>query len=280
MKTGSIKTLILIILFIAFFVTALWHGIVVRPYHITSEKMESEVKLVVITDLHDCMYGKSQKKLIKAIRRQEPDLILLAGDIADDRKSHDATKQLLSVIGSEYLCFYVSGNHEIWSGQAHDIKELIRSYGVTVLEGETVTLRVGNQEIQIAGVDDPEEFTPSYRTERTKGDSFYNQLNTCINQRDDSLFSILLSHRPEYSYEYKSSGFDLTVSGHAHGGQFRIPFLLNGFYAPHQGFFPKYAGGIYSFGDKSLVVSRGLCKSIIPRVFNPPEVVVITISPP
>ncbi|MDO4733224.1 MAG: metallophosphoesterase, partial [Bacillota bacterium] len=91
--------------------------------------------------------------------------------------------------------------------------------------------------------------------------------------------SILLSHRPECTAFYESSGFDLELSGHAHGGQLRIPGLLNGLYAPNQGFFPKYAGGLYQLGKTSLLVSRGLCKSRLPRVFNRPELAIIELLP-
>jgi predicted MPP superfamily phosphohydrolase len=267
-----------IALLIGVFVTAFWHGIVVKTYNISSDKVKASVKIAVIADLHDCYFGKNQEGLIKAIRNQEPDMILLVGDIADDRKPHDAVEELLSVIGSKYPCFYVSGNHEIWSGHANQIKDMIRSYGVTVLEGETKVLSIDGQKIQVSGLDDPEAFHPRYRTEHTKGESFYDQLHNCKTQREESYYSVLLSHRPELIDEYVESGYDLIVSGHAHGGQFRIPFILNGFYAPHQGFFPKYTGGCYPLNEAFLVVSRGLSKSILLRFFNPPELVIVNLK--
>ena len=90
---------------------------------------------------------------------------------------------------------------------------------------------------------------------------------------------MLLSHRPELVDIYRGSGFDLVVSGHAHGGQVRIPGLVNGLFAPCQGWFPQYAGGVYALGSTTLVVSRGLCRNELPRVFNRPELVVLTLSP-
>ena len=93
------------------------------------------------------------------------------------------------------------------------------------------------------------------------------------------MVSVLLSHRPELTELYRGSGFDLVVSGHAHGGQVRVPLLLNGLYAPNQGFFPQYAGGLYDLDGTALAVSRGLSISRLPRVFNPPEAVVIDLVP-
>ena len=99
-------------------------------------------------------------------------------------------------------------------------------------------------------------------------------------EKSDEDFSVLLFHRPENPEEYASLGFDLVLSGHAHGGQWRIPGILNGIYAPHQGFFPKYAGGRYEIENTVMIVSRGLAKesNAVPRIFNRPEIVVIDIT--
>lgn len=91
-------------------------------------------------------------------------------------------------------------------------------------------------------------------------------------------FNILLAHRPEYIEEYGQYPFDLVLSGHAHGGQWRIPYLMNGLIAPNQGWFPKYAGGLYRHGDMTEIVGRGLLLDWKPRLFNPPEIVVVDIE--
>ena len=90
---------------------------------------------------------------------------------------------------------------------------------------------------------------------------------------------MLLCHRPEYTADFRRSGYDLVVSGHAHGGQWRLPGVINGLYAPGQGLLPKYAGGLYDLGKTKLVVSRGLRQDYLPRVFNPPEVVLVRLLP-
>lgn len=276
--TKTMKILIIIIILL-FCTAALWQGISVKRYRLTSGKLKSSVRIMALTDLHSTIYGKKQKKLIKKIREYDPDAIVLVGDIAVDNEPHVGTELLLSVIAKEYPCFYVTGNHEFRSGEVTYIKEMIGGYGVTILAGSTALIDVNGQKIQLAGVDDPNGFNGPYYYEDKITDEWREQLDRCKEQLTDGIYSILLSHRPELTEIYRDSGFDLVISGHAHGGQIRIPGMVNGLYAPNQGLFPKYAGGLYELGDTTMIVSRGLCRNIIPRVFNPPEVVVIDLEP-
>ena len=285
-KSAKIKIYVSIALALiaALCVAALWRGIVVREYSIESDKVSHGIKAMLITDLHSSIYGKNQKKLVDKINAKSPDLILLSGDIADDETPDDGTKQLLAAIGRKYQCFYVAGNHEFWRNDVESVKEMISSYGVTVLSGKTQIITVNSQRILIGGVDDPDGLVSSgdeylYGESITPG--WNKQLDSVCRQREkeNGLFSVLLSHRPEKADNYRSSGFDLVVSGHAHGGQVRVPFLINGLYAPNQGFLPDFAGGLYELGETQMIVSRGLCKNELPRVFNPPELVVINIKP-
>jgi len=259
-------------------VGAFWDGLVVRRYVLGSGKLASSVRLLVLTDLHSTMYGKNQSVLLAKIKELKPDLVFLVGDIVDDKRPMEGALQLLEALGSEYPTFYVTGNHEFWSGQADEIKDSIRSFGITVLEGNCKTVEVQGQRIQICGVDDPDGFEEErfFGTEISPG--WDQELEKCEAQLDASEYSILLSHRPERVSYYAQSGFDLVVAGHAHGGQIRIPGLLNGLYAPNQGFFPKYAGGSYDLGSSTMIVSRGLSKSVVPRMFNPPEIVIVDLE--
>ncbi len=270
---------IVIVVFALFCVAAFWQGLTVRHYTETTDKVLSPIRIAVLTDFHDSAYGKSEKTLIEAIQKQDPDLILLVGDIADDERSHNATEQLLAAIGSKYPCYYVTGNHEYWSNEINAIKDMIRSYGVTVLEGNSKIVQAGEQKVRLCGVDDPDGFRSAHHTDHDAAESWQDQFDACKAQTGDDIYSILMSHRPELVEKYQSSGFDLVVAGHAHGGQFRIPGLLNGFYAPNQGYFPKYAGGRYELGNTTMIVSRGLSKSRLPRIFNPPELVIVDIEP-
>lgn len=260
----------LFLLFVAFDVR-----LKVVTYSIETNKVKESIKIALVTDLHSCKYGKNQKTLIDAIKKKHPDVVLLGGDICDDKIPHRNTEILLKEIANLYPCYYVSGNHEYWSGEVESIKSMIQSYGVTVLEGECKTLIINQQKIKVSGIDDFE--VGMYSNGKETIDT---QLEAC-KKTDDEVFHILLAHRPQYIKEYLSFGFDLVLSGHAHGGQWRIPGLLNGVYAPDQGWFPKYAGGFYPFESKSMIVSRGLAREStrVPRIFNRPELVMIDIVP-
>ena len=258
-------------------VWALWTGLAVRTYTLETAKLDQPVRLLLLTDLHSTVHGREQQALIDLVRAQAPDAVLLAGDIADDEVPHRGTELLLEAVAGKYPCFYVTGNHEFWAEGTEEILEMFRRYGVTVLAGTWSDLTVRGQTIRIFGVDDPEGFEAAPGEAVPAG--WLEQWETCRSGLEEGTFSVLLSHRPELTEHYRGSGFDLVVSGHAHGGQVRIPLLLNGLYAPNQGFFPQYAGGLYDLDGTALAVSRGLSISRLPRVFNPPEAVVIDLVP-
>ena len=258
-------------------VWALWTGLVVRTYTLETAKLDQPVRLLLLTDLHSTVHGRDQRALIDLVRAQAPDAVLLAGDIADDEVPNRGTELLLEAVAGKYPCFYVTGNHEFWAEGTEEILEMFRRYGVTVLAGTWSDLTVRGQTIRIFGVDDPEGFEAAPGEAVPAG--WLEQWETCRSGLEEGTFSVLLSHRPELTELYRGSGFDLVVSGHAHGGQVRVPLLLNGLYAPNQGFFPQYAGGLYDLDGTALAVSRGLSISRLPRVFNPPEAVVIDLVP-
>lgn len=240
-------------------------------YQIKSDKIKNEFRMILISDYHSCFYGENQSILLDEIRQQEPDVVLLCGDIFDDKLPEENAKQLLFALSKQYLCFYVSGNHEFRSGKVDEIKKMICNYGINVLEGTAIPVEVNGQTITICGLDDPDA-----------GEVVFDkQLKNCADRIQEDHFSLLLSHRPERVDDYRFLGFDLVLSGHAHGGQWRIPRILNGLLAPQQGFFPKYAGGLYQFEKTSMIVSRGLAKEStpVPRIFNRPEIVVIHAMP-
>ncbi len=283
------KKLIILAFLIGLFIWAFWNGLVIERYEIKTGKVTEDIKIVLITDLHSHIYGKEQKEIADKIREQKPDLILLGGDIADDGVPIEGTKQFLSAIKDIADIYYVSGNHEFWSGDIENIKNTIRSYGVTVLENSYDEIFVNGNKIILAGVDDPDGFCEGYEKDGSDytGEKLYNTYGSWDEKVEKSFeslvvnnyFSILLSHRPEKTDLYARLPFDLILSGHSHGGQARIPFFINGIVAPNQGFFPKYAGGLYEYSGKIHIVSRGVSfKPHMPRIFNPPEIVVITLK--
>ena len=230
------------------------------------------VRIVLITDLHSCYYGKYQNWLIKRIDKEKPDLILLAGDIFDDKLDDKNTKILMEYLVEKYPCYYVTGNHEYWSRRADEMKEYMSSIGVHVLAGDCETVNVNESTLDICGVDDPYDLTEAEWTQ---------QIDTAYAKTDESHVRILVSHRPEKVDVYEKYNFDLIVAGHAHAGQIRIPFLNRGVYAPDQGFMAEYVNGTYTLSNGSIMeVSRGLGRecTLAPRYFNHPEIVVIDLE--
>lgn len=252
--------------------------LLVRKYSIQADSA-SGIRIALITDLHNSRYGKDQEKLLRAIAAQQPDLVLIGGDIFSDGDSHENTEAFLNGVSGKYPCYYVTGNHEHWHGSEAFRKRMaiLEKYEVAILDGSFEQLTCNGKTVNICGVSDPvanmsqgtEPITP-----------FDQQLETVAAAANNGNFTLLLSHRPELFEQYAAYDFDLVLCGHAHGGQWRIPFLLNGLYAPQQGLFPKYAGGEYWAEGTAMIVSRGLQRgqTIIPRIFNRPELVIIDLE--
>ena len=257
---------------------ALYNQPIYRRYTLETNAVNNPVKIVFLSDLHNSIYGDEQDKLIQMITDETPDLILFGGDIADERSDILGTRLLLEGIHDLAPMYLVSGNHEQWMDDTEGVFDLYRSYGVRVLLNQQTTLQIGDDIITLAGLLDPDA---------NLGQSAKENLIEALSDVEGGGpigamegYRILLSHRPEHMPLYANYAFDLVLSGHAHGGQGRIPFILNGLYAPNQGFFPKYAGGLYNLTEKTTaIVSRGLSHKKLPRIFNPPEVVIIHLIP-
>ncbi len=262
-------------------VWALWGGLVVRRYTVNSGKLPegASVRIAVVTDLHSLIWGENQQPLLDAIAAQQPDIIALVGDIIDDQEPITGALLFLERVAQIAPTYYVSGNHEFWSGAYDDIHDMIAGYGITVLDNAFEELTVNGVRLRLCGVDDPFVFQYTDDSELLALGDEQALLRDRFSYMDDSAYTILLAHRPELIDDYLQYHFDLILSGHTHGGQARIPFLLNGLWAPDQGWFPQYAGGRYDFGSRTLIVSRGAgAGNTLPRVFNPPELVVVDIA--
>jgi len=273
MKKTKHRTLflVLIALVVSLAVIALDQRLAETRYTIESKKIGRPVRIIFLSDLHSCVYGDGQAELIAKIDQANPDLIVMSGDMVDDVMLQDGAKLLFDAIAERYPCYYVTGNHEFRSGEAEAVKAMVRGYGISVLEGSCAVAEVDGVTINLCGVDDPDVGEAVFQA----------QLETAAASADPESFTILLSHRPERLSQYAAYSFDLVLSGHAHGGQFRIPYLLDGLVAPNQGFFPQYTSGLYQRSEIQMLVSRGLAKESIPipRVFNPPELVLIDLLP-
>jgi len=250
-------------------------------YSVESDKLSAPVRFILLTDLHSCRYGENQKNLIETVQKFNPDIILLGGDIFDDKVPHKNAELTVKQLAEKYPCYYVTGNHEYWSREVGTILDIIESYGIIVLSGECDTVEIKGQTINICGVDDPDvaEYVQNGVPIEQQLVSTEKAARKAEETVEEEIFTVLLSHRPELYETYQNYDFDLVLSGHAHGGQWRIPGLLNGLYAPHQGLFPQYAGGRYDYIGGTMIVSRGLAREStpLPRIFNRPELVIVDI---
>ncbi len=256
-------------------VIALDQRLIVRRYTIEAEEIASPVRLAVVTDLHECDYGPDGESLLAAVAAEEPDVVLFVGDMFADGGDYAYGCAVMQRLAERWPSFYVTGNHEYWTGEVERILALVTEAGVTVLDQSSVPLEIRGQRISLCGVPDPYAMTYSGAPETEA------QLAAAIAQAEPGSYTILMAHRPELVDKYAAAGFDLVVSGHAHGGQVRVPLLINGLCAPNQGWFPTYAGGKYRVGDTTLIVSRGLSTQAqwyVPRVFNRPELVIVTLE--
>lgn len=253
---------------------ALDERLTLRTYTVASPKLTAEVRLAVVTDFHS---SDNADDVVAMVASCAPDAVLMVGDMFDDDIANRPTERTLSLmrqLSAQYPCYYVSGNHEAWTGEMDALYQQTEEAGVTVLRMSSGVLTVRGQRIALCGIPDPYEMVFSGAPDTEE------QLRQAMENVDSADFTVLLAHRPEMLAKYAQFPLDLVVSGHAHGGQVRIPGLLNGLYAPNQGWFPKLAGGAYTQDGTTLIVSRGLAvRTRLPHIFNRPEVVLVRCVP-
>ena len=256
----------------------LWWGNVspmTSEFAVVSDRLPAEFegfRIAQVSDLHNTQFGKENKKLLTMLRDAKPDIIVLTGDLIDCRKM-DLSAALSFAQQAVQIapCYYVTGNHESRIEELPLLLDGLQRAGVKILRNESVRLERNGASIVMLGLDDP-----AFRSDYMTGDSGP-VLTAALQElvKPEMNYTILLSHRPEWFDLYMDFGMDLVFSGHAHGGQFRLPFV-GGVIAPNQWFFPKYDAGLFEDGNTSMVVSRGLGRSIIPfRINNRPELVVV-----
>lgn len=253
---------------------ALDERLILRTYTVVSPKLTAEVRLAVVTDFHSSDNADDVAAMTASCA---PDAVLMVGDMFDDDTANRPTERTLSLmrqLSAQYPCYYVSCNHEAWTGEMDALYQQTEEAGVTVLRMSSGVLTVRGQRIALCGIPDPYEMVFSGAPDTEE------QIRQAMENVDSADFTVLLTHRPELLAKYAQFPLDLVVSGHAHGGQVRIPGVLNGLYAPNQGWFPKLAGGAYTQDGTTLIVSRGLAvRTRLPRIFNRPEVVLVRCLP-
>lgn len=212
--------------------------------------------------------------LIKKIKEQKPNIIVLTGDLIDSRKINiDIAINFIKNINAIAPIYFVTGNHEANISNFSQIKEELEKNKVIILNNRTEVLKINESEINLIGIDDPR-----MAHENTVSDSEIVNVELSNSKYNQNKYNILLSHRPELFDIYVNKKLDLILAGHAHGGQIRIPFI-GGLVAPNQGFFPKYTSELYEKNETTMILNRGIGNSIIPfRINNRPELVVITLN--
>ena len=232
-------------------------------------------RIAHVSDLHNAEMGKDSEKLLEMLREADPDMIAITGDLIDSRNTNvEIALQFAQEAMKIAPCYYVSGNHEARVNEYEELKTGLISAGVIILEDAQTEISIEGETITLIGVNDP-----SFQTDYLFGDSEM-VMNSKLTElhTDEEAFTILLSHRPELFDTYADHDVDLVLSGHAHGGQFRLPFI-GGLVAPNQGLFPEYDAGIYTDGNTNMLVSRGIGNSILPfRINNRPEVILIELQ--
>lgn len=232
-------------------------------------------RIAQLSDLHNAEFGEGNNRLIAKLENAAPDIIVITGDLVDSRHTDMEVALAFAAEATQIApVYYVPGNHEARISQYDNLKTGLEKAGVTILENKSVALERDGNEITLMGIADP-----SFQADWL----FYDE-NTVVNTALSDLmenvegYTVLLSHRPELFECYVKHGVNLVFTGHAHGGQYRLPFL-GGIIAPDQGLFPKYDAGLYKQDDTNMIVSRGLGNSILPfRVNNRPEIVIVELQ--
>ncbi len=231
-------------------------------------------RIIQLSDIHDSKFGESNSDLVNKVNGLSPDAIFITGDFIDrNRYDLDQSLEIVKQLQDVASFYFVTGNHEISTNDEEHIKNELTELGVKVLSNESVLIGNGEgEQIAIGGIEDP------LSSNLDEKEYVEQVINEAFQDIPDEMFKILLSHRPEQFNVYVERQIDLIFSGHAHGGQIRIP-VIGGLVAPGQGWFPKYTSGVHELDGTIMVVSRGLGNSLVPvRVFNRPEVIVVTLT--
>ena len=259
----------------------LWWGnntLSVEEYAFSSTRLPQGwdgARIVHLSDLHGKVFGRDNARLLRAVGKAQPEVIVITGDIADERSGTDGLAPLLEGLCALAPVYYVSGNHEWAAGMIGQLRELFEESGVTYLRNDYISLSRGGEEILLAGIEDPN----GYADQKTP-----QEVADTLHAEEGDAFWLLLAHRNNrFPGEYCRLGADLTLCGHGHGGIWRLPFT-DGLISTTMEWFPSWTNGFYTCScnecDGSTVfVSRGLGNSPrIPRLFNRPEVAVITLE--
>ena len=230
------------------------------------------LRIVQISDLHGHEYGQDSEALLALVAQQAPEFIVVTGDLIDQESHLAMVPALARGLAAIAPTYYVTGNHEWAVGGVPRLKGILTECGVTVLSNQYVTLERNGDSLVLAGVDDPNGYADQKTPEELYGE---------IQREAGDLCTILLAHRNDRFDQYAAAGYDLVISGHAHGGIVRLPFT-DGLLGTDRKLFPTWTAGVYTLGDSTLFVSRGLGNNTVPihgfRLFNRPDLAVLELT--
>ncbi len=272
-KKRAIIISVILILLIGL-IAWIWLGnttLEVSNYTVASERLPKEFDGFTIAHLSD-LHNEEIKGVIPELTEAKPDIIVITGDIVDG-EGMDITLHFAKEVTQIAPCYYVTGNHESWiSQEIYAVLETgLKDAGITVLHDEKVLIEKNGATISLVGLDDP-AYGAYLGIDGTINAEYIKELT------EENNFTVLLSHRPELFDIYVEADVDLALSGHAHGGQVRLPFI-GGIIAPNQGLFPKYDAGLFVKNNTHMIVSRGIGNgTVVPRVNNRPEIILIELQ--
>lgn len=259
------------------------------PYTIINQKIPDSfdgVRLAVLADLHDCLFGRGNRRIIDMLQKAEPDYIICAGDMILKTKPYDVDRvvRLMEQLTRIAPVYYGTGNHELYMDTIRneegisawkEYRDRLEQVGVHVLSNESAVVTRSGDRIRISGLDlGLEHYVRIWHRRMEPG-----YCASCIGDPIPSVFQILIGHYPDYLPEYAEWGADLVFGGHIHGGTVRLP-LVGGLMSPNFRFFPKYARGRFRQGACDMIVSGGLGTHSINARFggNYPEIPIVTLQ--
>ena len=273
-KKKFIILAVVAVIFIALVIWIAWSNTALElsSYTITSSRLPENFngyRIAHVSDLHNAQLGENNEKLLAMLRNAQPDMIAITGDLIDAGNTDISVALHFAKEAMDIApCYYITGNHEAQISDYNHLKSGLLELGVIVLENDKFEIEDDGEKILVIGVQDP--------SFETNSDDAVSVMQRNLQQlTEEESYTILLSHRPELMKVYADYPVDLVLSGHAHGGQFRLPFL-GGMYAPNQGVFPEYDSGLFEKNNTKMIVSRGIGNSVIPfRFNNRPELILI-----
>ena len=272
---------VVLIIIILLFTLLLWYffyhentDLEITTYKINDKRIPNNFVIAQISDFHNDKHKKLNKEIINNLKNIKPNIIVITGDFIDSRRT-DVNQAIKLINNIKDICpiYYINGNHESRIEDYKLLKEKLINNDVIVLENDIREITLANGKINIIGINDP-DFQD--KNKDYQKDIIEKEIKNI--EYDNYIYTILLSHRPEFLNVYAKENINLVLSGHAHGGQIRIPFI-GPLFAPGQGLFPKYTSGIYKKDNTNMIVSRGIGNSLFPfRINDKPELVIIELN--